>query len=158
MPKLLVKLIRLLANLSISTEVGPALAELQGVAVLVPLLELASRRPEQEELLLNAVSAITNLSFYYQQDQGLDGNFGDRHAHSLLSDHSRLCSSLVEILLHENDEAVTEAARAFGNLSRDTDVCELLQSVLYMFTCFRCDVTYIIFIRFLFLLYWLIVD
>lgn len=111
--QLLVKLIRLLANLSISSEIGPVLSALPGVSVLVPLLEMASKRSEQEELLLNVVSAVTNLSFYYQP--------GDESDH-LLSDHSRLCSILVEILLHENPEAVTEAARAFGNISRNIEV------------------------------------
>lgn len=112
------KLIRLLANLSISTEVGPMLCDLSGVAVLVPLLEVASGRRDQEELLLNVVSAITNLSFYYQP-----AVVGEQH---LLSDYPRLCSSLVEILLHDNHEAVTEAARAFGNISRDHEVFNII--------------------------------
>lgn len=88
------------------------LSQLGGIGVLVPLLEHVTGLSEKEELLLNTVSAITNLSFYYRP--GSDN--------VLLSDYSRLSVCLVEILLHDNDEAVTEAARAFGNISRNHDV------------------------------------
>jgi hypothetical protein len=53
--QLQVKLVRLLANLSISAEVGPLVAEMDDVSVLLSILDGSPG----EELLLNAVSALT---------------------------------------------------------------------------------------------------
>jgi len=141
--ELLVKLVRLVANLSISTQVGPVLVALPGIAVLVSLLESQSGRDKErqrEELLLNAVSAITNLSFYpgvaqpsvqspprhaaeekegKEDDDQQNQNPNQNH---IFSAHERVCGSLVNVLLHDNEEAVAEAARAFGNFSRDAEV------------------------------------
>ena len=115
---LLVKLIRLVANLSISGEAGPALVRLEGVACLVPILR-ASLDANREELLLNAVSAVTNLSFYGGGGGGSGGSGGGGSV--VLRESRPLIAVLVEVLLHENEEAVAEAARAFGNFSRLPD-------------------------------------
>jgi hypothetical protein len=121
--QLLVKLIRLIANLSISTDVGPLLATVPRVSVLVAILEraLADRR---EELLLNAASAVTNLSFYLEAAHRRTGGEGKEGEDSnvIFGELERVCGCLVGVLLHENEEAVAEAARAFGNFSRDAEV------------------------------------
>lgn len=65
--QLLVKVIRLIANMSISAEVGERLTARQGVGGLTHLLRHALHS-DREELLLNTVSALTNLSFYGQPD------------------------------------------------------------------------------------------
>jgi hypothetical protein len=109
--ELLVKLIRLLANLSISSEVGRLLVADEGVRVLPDLLLLSLRRG-REELLLNTTSAVTNLSFYGGGDQ----------TNRLFALAPPLCTHLLDVLLHPNEEAVAEAARAFGNFSRNAEV------------------------------------
>jgi hypothetical protein len=125
---LLIKIIRLLANLSISPEIGPKLSGLDGVSVLIPLLEMVSQQQRHEELLLNAVSAVTNLTFYFQPGDAAQQNV-------LLGDYSKMCAHLMEVLLHENSEVVTEAARAFGNLSRDAEVITMMSYILESFFC-----------------------
>jgi hypothetical protein len=151
--------------------VGPLVVAQPGVGVLVPLLDhgLGARR---EELLLNVVSAITNLSYYPEAESSLSGSSARRRrrrrrrsgggggegesegkddddAYSgsdggdggdddddidgapaenfIFRSHKRLCSDLVEVLLHNNEEAVAEAARAFGNFSRDGTVRLFMQ-------------------------------
>ena len=127
----LVKLGRLVAHLAISPQVGPQLAASPQAEVLLDLLDhltqLQQQPPRQggggggggldvhrEELMLNAVSAVTNLSYY------LDDN-------ALLARPERLVRSLVPVLMYApNPEAMAEAARAYGNLSRDGDARALL--------------------------------
>lgn len=110
--ELLVKLIRLLANISISSEVGHVLVSAADVSVLPELLNL-SLRHDREEVLLNVTSAVTNLSFYTGRPN---------HLFALAQP---LCTALLDVLLHPNEEAVAEAARAFGNFSRDPEVSVL---------------------------------
>ncbi|RHY88451.1 hypothetical protein DYB26_000705 [Aphanomyces astaci] len=63
--------------------------------------------------MLNVVSCLTNLSFY--STDATPTNVITVHRH-------RLSRDLASILVDPNDEAVVEAARAFGNLSRFPDV------------------------------------
>jgi hypothetical protein len=60
----MVKLVRVLANLSIELSVGQAMSTREELKVLVALLARKSDI-EQEELVLNVISCITNISFYY---------------------------------------------------------------------------------------------
>lgn len=68
-----VKLLRLLANLAIHPAVGPALAKEGRVAdCLLALLEgHAWGEGGAEELVLNAVCTLTNLSFYQTPDNAV---------------------------------------------------------------------------------------
>lgn len=131
--ELLVKLIRLLANMSISGTVGPIIARTSGCENLTTLLT-DSLAHEREDLMLNVVSAITNLS-YYNIGQG-DRSQGGPNL--VLEAFRPVCDALVRVLLHENEEAVAEAARAFGNVSRDSEVgdehdcCSLSVSLLLL--------------------------
>ena len=114
--QVLIKLIRLVANVSIHPEMGDVAAHGTGAAALLPLLE-ASLARDREELALNVVSCVTNLSYYVLRRPGSPPPRRGRG--SLFGRPATACAALLGALLHENAEAVSEAARAFGNLSRD---------------------------------------
>ena len=101
----LVKLIRLLAHLAISPHIGEQIATYpQSLALLRVLTSFSMER--HEELQLNAISCVTNLSYYL-----VDGSV-------LLESHEALCTALIPVLVFPNTEGMIEAARALGNLSR----------------------------------------
>jgi len=107
-----VKLVRLLANVAISPDVGDILGS--SSAVVDPLLDMlgAKRIGDSEELVLNAVAAVTNLLFYDGPSNLL-----------FLEENKQLLCRLFRPLLLEsyNVEALVETARALGNLSRHAD-------------------------------------
>lgn len=70
----------------------------------------AAGSADSAELVLNVVSAITNLSFYEVEDNAVLG---------LRASTPRF---LTPLLLSDNPEAQVEAARAFGNFSRHPEV------------------------------------
>jgi hypothetical protein len=71
---------------------------------------------EAEELVLNVVAALTNLFFYESaaDELGLPNQLAKMWV--------QLPTHLTPLLLSANLEAVVEAARAFGNLSRIPEV------------------------------------
>jgi len=110
--EVLVKLVRLLANVAISASVGVTLASSSAVAD--PLLDMlgAKRIDESEELVLNTAAAVTNLLFY------------DVPSNLLFQEENKalLCRLFRPLLLESyNVEALIETARALGNLSRHQD-------------------------------------
>jgi len=118
--EVLVKLVRLLANIGISPSVGATLASSSAVAD--PLLDMlgAKRVAESEELVLNVVAAVTNLLFY------------DVPSNLLFQvDNKKLLCRLFRPLLLEsyNTDALVETARALGNLSRHTDARQTVKSL-----------------------------
>lgn len=137
----LVKIIRVLANLAINPDVGTRMAATPGIEMMVTLLE-AVEVEEHEELALNLVSAVTNLSFYAARRRsdgaaatiealpGPDGPTEGATGVDLIAErrHS-LVPVLAPLLLHPNEEAVIEAARAFGNFSRDAEVRRAMVTV-----------------------------
>lgn len=104
----LVKLIRLIAHLAISPSIGERIALAPQSLCLLSVLE-RGRMERHEELLLNATSAVTNLTYYMAEGS------------VLLRSHTRLCEALVPVLVFPNAEGMIEAARALGNLSRLAD-------------------------------------
>ena len=79
---------------------------------------IASRRPlhlqveQTEELVLNCVATITNLSFYH-------------HANNVLyANKQSILRHLLPLLFSANQEMVMESVRALGNFSRDHDFRE----------------------------------
>lgn len=107
--EVLVKLVRLLANIAISGSAGATLAA--SSAAVNPLLDMlgAKRIGESEELVLNVVAGITNLLFY------------DVPSNLLFQEENKklLCRLFRPLLLESyNTEALVETARALGNLSR----------------------------------------
>ena len=120
----LTKVVRVLANLAIDNTVGPGIACHPGMKVLISILD---RRfiSSSEELVLNTVSAVTNLTFYNETDN------------VVVKDREVLLTRLKPLLLHPNDEAVVESVRALGNLSREKEtrdmICDLhIDEVLLM--------------------------
>lgn len=110
--EVLVKLVRLLANIAISASAGAILAA--SSAAVNPLMDMlgAKRIGECEELVLNVVAATTNLLFY------------DVPSNLLFQDENKqlLCRLFRPLLLESyNTEALVETARALGNLSRHDD-------------------------------------
>jgi len=104
----LTKVIRVLANLAIDESVGPSIAEHGCMSKVIDILE-RRRIDSSEELVLNTVSAITNISFY-ESDENL-----------ILLQQDKIGIRLQPLLLHENDEAVIESVRAYGNFSRTSE-------------------------------------
>lgn len=116
----LIKLVRLIANVSISVSVGTTTAS--SSAVVDPLLDMlgCKRISENEELVLNVVAAITNLLFY------------DAPSNLLFTEENKqLLVRLFRPLLLEsyNSEALMETARALGNLSRHQDARHLMRDL-----------------------------
>ena len=132
MEDLLVKLVRLLANLSINHEVGPIVSETKGIEQLSELLKEAFDA-DREELMLNTVSCLTNLSYYLPVDSN-EASVGEGSLKDLVqwstnliyAQKDEICAHLVPVLLHQNEEAIVEAARALGNFSRSHSVRQLI--------------------------------
>jgi len=117
----LVKLIRVLANLAIHEEVGPLiLAETVARDVALVVEHCAAGR--DEELLLNAVSTLTNLSFY--ENWAANSSRKVLHRGFIFQSRLDLLNLLLPLATHENDEVVAHALRVIGNLSRDAEVRE----------------------------------
>ncbi|KAJ8601603.1 hypothetical protein CTAYLR_008464 [Chrysophaeum taylorii] len=111
--QVVIKLVRIVANCAIEPTLGARAARLRGVIAWLPRLVRRAAVGRREELLLNVVAAITNLSYY----------------RSFFDDDQATCSHLVDALLHPNHEIVCEAARAFGNLSRSAATRNIMRTV-----------------------------
>eukprot|EP01116_Phalansterium_solitarium_P021419 TRINITY_DN6651_c0_g1_i1.p1 TRINITY_DN6651_c0_g1~~TRINITY_DN6651_c0_g1_i1.p1 ORF type:complete len:756 (+),score=297.80 TRINITY_DN6651_c0_g1_i1:221-2488(+) len=109
----LVKVIRLIANLSITESIGVQISVRPEMKILSDLLANSSN-DTGDELLLNLIGAITNLSFYSGE------------SNVVLQNQLQISKLLVPFLIQDNEEAVIESARAFGNFSRSKPVRELM--------------------------------
>lgn len=122
----LVKLVRLLANMAINSDVGAMLnAQGDALAVLLRVLRVAhvADGGDHEELMLNIVSCLTNLSYYCTPTNAT----ASAPTKLFIESHwLEIARQLSAILWNQNEEAVLEAARAFGNLSRFSDVLQFL--------------------------------
>eukprot|EP01060_Flectonema_neradi_P008317 TRINITY_DN1593_c6_g1_i1.p1 TRINITY_DN1593_c6_g1~~TRINITY_DN1593_c6_g1_i1.p1 ORF type:complete len:705 (+),score=95.54 TRINITY_DN1593_c6_g1_i1:137-2251(+) len=107
----LVKIVRILANLAISHDVGPLLAA--NAAVVEGIISLVTRKTvdQSEELVLNTVCCITNLSFY----DGIETNL-------ILDNQIKIGDAIAMLLMHDHVDAVVEVARTFGNFSRSEEM------------------------------------
>ncbi|TPX72667.1 hypothetical protein SpCBS45565_g00059 [Spizellomyces sp. 'palustris'] len=107
--EVLIKLIRLLANIAIDPVGGQRIVEMIEIEALVDLL---GHKPvsDHEELVLNIVGAVANFSFY-----GGDNNY-------VVSRKVEIAKHMINLLLHNNPEAVVEALRVLANLSHYSDV------------------------------------
>ncbi|XP_041044509.1 armadillo repeat-containing protein 2 isoform X3 [Carcharodon carcharias] len=111
---ILIKLIRVIANLSINTEVGSALSGNQNcVDLLIKVLENRTVA-KCEELMMNAAASINNLSYYQVKNSAVRA----RQLH--------IAELLMKLLLCNNMDAILEAARVFGNLSRSKEVRDFI--------------------------------
>lgn len=113
--ELLIKLIRLLANLSINRSVGPTIVDDIRSDVLIRVM-IHHSVETNEELILNTVSAIANLTFYAYSDSHVDG-------HTILhNDSTVLMNRLLPLLFHHNTDVLSETLRCLGNLSRNESI------------------------------------
>ncbi|XP_047429135.1 armadillo repeat-containing protein 2 [Mugil cephalus] len=110
----LVKLVRVLANVCIHPAVGPSLATNETcVQLLMETLELRSVQ-ESEELLVNVAATINNLSFYREENSSI------RHHQLAIS------QLMLKLVLSPSMDAVLEATRVYGNLSQSKDVRDFI--------------------------------
>ena len=110
----LTKLVRVLANLCINSDIGPLLAAHPRVFSLVTLLERKDV-DRSRDLVLNIVGAINNLSFYR-----IDENV-------MLRRRMEVSELIAPLLRNESMEVMIETARVFGNFSQDKSVRDLLR-------------------------------
>ena len=116
----LVKSVRLVANIIIHPQVGSGLGTAEKLVQALCELFDNYNYNQHEELILNTVSCLTNVLFY------------DCHQTQLISDNLRtllltkLCPLMVQTL---NAEMTCEALRALGNLTRFEYVCKELPSL-----------------------------
>ncbi|XP_053566593.1 armadillo repeat-containing protein 2 [Bombina bombina] len=110
----LVKLIRLLANMSIYSVIGKDLAANQSCVTLLMLILDYKSVEKCEELLINTVAAINNLS-YYQDCPSI-----------IIDRRLQISQLLLKLLLCNNMDAILETTRVFGNLSHYQDVCDFI--------------------------------
>ncbi|XP_060609118.2 armadillo repeat-containing protein 2 isoform X1 [Anolis sagrei] len=118
----LIKLIRVIANLSIHPSVGASLAaNPQVVALLIKVLESKSV-DECEELVINTTATINNLSFYQV------------HGSVIQEKKLYIAELLLKLLMSNNMDGILEAIRVFGNLSQCHEVCDfIMQRKVYKF-------------------------
>uniref|UniRef100_A0A8D3B2H3 Armadillo repeat containing 2 n=1 Tax=Scophthalmus maximus TaxID=52904 RepID=A0A8D3B2H3_SCOMX len=110
----LVKLVRVLANMCIHPAVGPALAnDATCIQLLMETLELRSVQ-ESEELLVNVAATINNLSFYQEQSSVL--------RHSQLA----ITKLMLKLVLSSSMDSMLEATRVYGNMSKSKDVRDFI--------------------------------
>lgn len=119
---ILIKLIRVIANISIHPDIGAALsANQQCVDLLVRVLEYKSI-DECDELVINAAATINNLSYY-------QGNKSIVQARKL-----QIAELLLKLLLGNSMHGILEAARVYGNLSQYSEIRDfIVQKNVYKF-------------------------
>ncbi|XP_029281885.1 armadillo repeat-containing protein 2 isoform X2 [Cottoperca gobio] len=124
----LVKLVRVLANMCIHPAVGPALAtNTPCIQLLMETLELKSVQ-ESEELLVNVAATINNLSFYQEESSVL------RRSQLTIS------KLMLKLLLSSSMDAMLEATRVYGNLSQSKDVRDfIMQNKVHQFVVTLLD-------------------
>ncbi|XP_074779406.1 armadillo repeat-containing protein 2 isoform X1 [Athene noctua] len=118
----LIKLIRVLANLSIHPSIGAALAAAHRVVeLLVMVLEYKSV-DDCEELVISAATTINNLSYYEVKSSAVQ----DKKLH--------IAEMLLKLLMSNSMDGVVEAVRVFGNLSRYHEICDfIIQKKIHKF-------------------------
>ncbi|KAM6906404.1 armadillo repeat-containing protein 2 [Lycodopsis pacificus] len=124
----LVKLVRVLANMCIHPAVGPALATHTAcIQLLMETLELRCVQ-ESEELLVNVAATINNLSFYQEE--------------SSVFRRSQLTVAklMLKLVLCSSMDAMLEATCAYGNLSQSKDVRDfIMQNNVHQFVVTLLD-------------------
>uniref|UniRef100_A0A3Q1IBS8 Uncharacterized protein n=1 Tax=Anabas testudineus TaxID=64144 RepID=A0A3Q1IBS8_ANATE len=121
----LVKLVRVLANMCINPAVGPVLA---ANTTCVELLMETLGEHKSEELLVNVAATINNLSFYQEDSSAI--------RHSQLT----IATLMLKLVLSSSMDAILEATRVYGNLSQSKDVRDvIMQNRVYQFVVTLLD-------------------
>ncbi|KAI0232595.1 Armadillo repeat-containing protein 2 [Lamellibrachia satsuma] len=110
----LVKVIRVIANISMNPEVGPSITAHEPCILL--LIEILEHKTVEtgEEVILNTMTTINNLSFYVC------------HPSAIIKHQLQLAHALLKFLEAKNMAGLAEATRVFGNLSREVTVRDFL--------------------------------
>ncbi|XP_071535038.1 armadillo repeat-containing protein 2 isoform X2 [Panulirus ornatus] len=109
----MVKLIRVLANVSVHARVGPVLARSRTcLSLLISVLQHKAV-DESEELVLSALATLNNLTFY-TRDQPISAL------------HTQLAECLCDMLPMDHVEGLVETIRVFGNLTHFKDIRDIL--------------------------------
>ncbi|XP_077158671.1 armadillo repeat-containing protein 2 isoform X2 [Paroedura picta] len=118
----LIKLVRVIANLSIHPSVGASLAtNHQIVGLLIKVLEYKSV-DKCEELVINTTATINNLSYYQVKNS------------VILEKKCYIAELLIKLLMSNNMDGILEAVRVFGNLSQYDEICDfIVQKNVYKF-------------------------
>ncbi|KAL6630867.1 ARM repeat-containing protein [Neocallimastix californiae] len=111
----LIKLIRLIANMALNNKAGPIIAEIPEIKCLVDLFRIRNIN-DNEELILNIVGAIANISYY------------NISKNEILDQRLIIAKLLLPLLFHDNVEAIIEASRVFGNITQFQDVCDFAKT------------------------------
>ncbi|XP_075410112.1 armadillo repeat-containing protein 2 [Tenrec ecaudatus] len=110
----LIKLTRVLANIAIHPRIGPVLAATpRVVGLLLSTLEYKSI-DACEELVINAVVTLNNLSYYQVKNSVIH----DRQLY--------IAELLLKLLVTTNMDGILEAVRVFGNLSQSREICDFI--------------------------------
>ncbi|XP_036370751.1 armadillo repeat-containing protein 2-like isoform X2 [Octopus sinensis] len=110
---ILIKTVRLIANLSIGETIGPIIAaEHDCVVQLLRILDSFSI--DKEDLLVTTVATINNLSYYHSKTSGI------------LAKQLDIAKYLVKLLLPNHMETLIEVSRVFGNLTHQKIVRDFL--------------------------------
>uniref|UniRef100_A0A8C5QXW5 Armadillo repeat containing 2 n=1 Tax=Leptobrachium leishanense TaxID=445787 RepID=A0A8C5QXW5_9ANUR len=119
---ILIKLIRLLANMSIHPTIGTDLAANENcVSLLMQILRYKSI-DDCEELVINTVATVNNLS-YYQDDSSV-----------IVDRRLEIARWLLKLLLCNNMDGILEVTRVLGNFTRYQDVRDfIVQQSVYKF-------------------------
>lgn len=114
----LIKLIRVIANMSVNAEVGYGLGMRPplGVVLLSILLEAKELKSDDAmELVLATLAALHNLSYYQTGTEEITVN----HPGSIVERVKDISSTLCAILNNGPQIAKNEAARVLGNMTRN---------------------------------------
>ncbi|XP_072264839.1 armadillo repeat-containing protein 2 isoform X2 [Pyxicephalus adspersus] len=119
---ILIKVVSLLANLSVNPNVGKVLAaDHNCISRLIQILEYKSM-DECEELVINTVATLSNLSFY------------ENDSSAITKRRLEISKLMFKLLLSDNMDGILEAVRVFGNLSHYQDVRDfIVKNSVYKF-------------------------
>ncbi|KAF5303070.1 hypothetical protein FQR65_LT08399 [Abscondita terminalis] len=107
----MIKIIRVIANIAINTDIGKAMNDLYGLQLIDEFLKVLISNPfkKNEELILSVLSTLNNLSYYYSADFDKD----IFHIKQI-----EIMEAISEYILSTNIDCVIESIRILGNLSR----------------------------------------
>eukprot|EP00056_Hartaetosiga_gracilis_P003298 m.61894 g.61894 ORF g.61894 m.61894 type:complete len:922 (+) comp11402_c0_seq9:171-2936(+) len=111
---LVVKLVRVLANLCITESLGVSIASDDGLSLLLDILRCPVVKDGHDDLLMNVVGCVNNISFYRFDDNYVQKNM------------LHFATVLAPLLLSSNMALFVEVARVFGNFSQEQGVRDLL--------------------------------
>ncbi|XP_066138168.1 armadillo repeat-containing protein 2 isoform X2 [Euwallacea fornicatus] len=107
----MIKVIRVIANIVINPEIGKAINEQYGNKLIDEFLKVLISNPfkKNQELVLSILSTLNNLSYYYSTDLELDVF----HVKQI-----NIAEAIIEYSKSRNNDCVVETMRILGNLSR----------------------------------------